>query len=959
MEQIVKDYQKNYLITNNNETVFDELKDSLRSCKSFIFNVAFISFSGLQLFIKYLDELEEKGIKGKILTSTYLDFTDPKSLRKIMKYPNIELKVYDANTEKGFHNKGYIFEYEDSYKVIIGSSNITAYALKNNIEWNVKTIYKKDSVFITEMFKEFFLVWEDIELFDEEFLNHYSWKYYENLEKRKALIYTKKSLPPVIETPIDDGEIRILTPNAMQQEAMESLAKLRERGETKALVIAATATGKTFMSAFDAKQFKAQRVLFIVHRDVILNSALSSYRAIFGNEVSYSIYSGQKKDTTGDFIFSSNILLSNNLSVFEKDEFDYIVIDEAHHAAAETYQKILNYFTPKFLLGMTASPERGDQLSVFDIFDHNVALEVRLEQAINNNLIVPFHYFGVTDVAEVDLSDVKPDDLSEIASKLMIHSRTQYIIKMMEKYGHDGQYRKGLGFCVNLDHAEFMTNEFNQAGIVSEMISGNTSTEDRQKLFERLKDDDDPLEMLFSVDVLNEGIDIPAVNLVLMLRPTNSPIIFLQQLGRGLRKYEDKEYLTVLDFIANYSRSFLLALALTGNRSREKDSTMVQVKKGFNLGPKRVFIQMDEIIQEQILNQLKQTNFNTLKYLKEEYYSFKQSWLTRQDGQSYIPRYLMDYFGVDKAPDPLRFAKHEDNYIKFLNRVENDSDVEKLAYNIPFMKLYTTLTSYLPIIRPIDFIIYKILLKLKEISIEVLKDEVKRELGYLLEDQFTHSLRYINFELEDRRGLSLKTQFVLVENGKVVLSNEVKTIIENEQCYFYILDIIEYGLLTYYREFSSKNYGYPFLKIDSNYSMADVALAGNLNKKISSFRGQGVTRIDNHYFLFVDLHKEADIQESINYKDKIISQDHMQWESQNITTQASPTGQNMIYHKEKGYFLHMFVRKQKELDNKVLPYEYLGMVDVMSYEGNSPITFQFKFHNPLTYAKYQDFVTKT
>ncbi|HHX53079.1 MAG TPA: DEAD/DEAH box helicase [Erysipelothrix sp.] len=964
MARINEQQYENLLITNTKESLYDELLQSLSTCKSFIFNVAFISYSGLQLFINSFEELEGNAIQGKILTSTYLNFTEPKSLKKILEYDNLDLKLYDENDRRGFHNKGYIFEYDTHYKVIIGSSNITANALKNNIEWNVKMIYKKQDPFLDSVFTEFNDLWDELDLLDAMSLDAYEWKYYKQkeIQKEARRLYKNGEYIPQVGN-IEQFEIEVyrgIEPNSMQQAAMNSLANLRDRGKNKALIIAATATGKTFLSAFDVQQFKPKKALFVVHRENILMDAMSSFKAVLGSGYSYSMFTGNQKDDTGDIVFSTNISLANNLELFEKDQFDYIIVDEAHHASATTYQSFINYFKPQFLLGMTASPERGDQASIFSIFDHNIALEVRLEEAINSDLIVPFHYFGVTDAKEVDLSNITqgPDELSKIATKLMIHSRTQYIIQKMDLYGFDGTHRKGLGFCVNLKHAEFMSKEFNAAGIVSEMISGNDTPEQRKTLFNRLEDNNDPLEMLFSVDVLNEGIDIPAVNLVLMLRPTNSPVIFLQQLGRGLRKHKNKEFLTVLDFIANYSRSFLLALALTGNGTREKDSTMVQVDKNFNMGPKKVFIQMDEIVKEQILDQLKQTNFNTLKYLKEEYNSFKLTWLTKQDGTVYIPRFLMDYYGVDKAPDPSRFIKYDGNYLRFVNRMENDEEVKSLVSDDKFMKLYTMFNKQLPLIRPIDFIIYREVLTNKIMSHGELIKIIREEVGQCPIEWFEHSLKYINFELEDSVGKKNKTKFVQINESDVTLSPEVKEIVSDSIKKEYIEDVIEYGLLEYYREFGRKYYGNPFLKLHGQYSMQDVALAGNLEKMLSSFRGQGVTRINKDYFLFVDLHKDADIQESINYQDKILTQDTMQWESQNITSQKSATGKNMINHKTKGYNLHMFVRKQKELDGQVLPYEYLGLVDVVSYKGNKPITFQFKLHNKLSYEQYQDFITK-
>ena len=782
------------LINNEEKKLYDVLLESLNECQSFFFNVAFISFSGFQLFINSFDALRDKGVTGKILTSTYLNFTDPAALARLLDYENIELKLHDDKS-RGLHSKSYIFEYENEYKIIIGSSNLTPSALKNNIEWNVIMMKKDNDPFVNDVKSEYLKLWSAIEPASTMIIDRYR-PLFEERKRRNELALE---------------ESKEIVANSMQREALANLKALRDHGKTKALVIAATATGKTYLSAMDVKQTNARRVLFIAHRESILNSAMESFERIFGEKYSYSKLIGLNGDRHNDFIFSTNLTLNNRLHDFKPDDFDYLIIDEAHHVSAATYQNIVKYFEPKFTLGMTATPERGDQNDIFKTFDHNIALEVRLDRAIDEQLIVPFHYFGITDIQEVDLSHINPDNLSEISSRLMIHSRTRYILSKMKDFGFDGKYLKGLGFCVNLEHAAYMTKEFNDAGIPSTMLSGKDNPFYRDQIFKRLEDDEDELEMIFSVDVLNEGIDIPAINLVLMLRPTNSPIVFLQQLGRGLRKYKQKEFLTVLDFIANYQRSFLLALALSGNQSRDKDHLKVQVKRNFSMGPKRIFIQMDEIVKEQIIYQLQETNFKHLKYLKEDYKQFKQSWLLlkEEETSATLPLYLRDYYGVDRAPDPLIFANYKNNYIQFLSRVEDSPLIKKLISDQVFMKCLNTLTKELPLIRPIDFLIVRYVFEAGELSKDEIYSQLKLDLDEVPTSWFQHSLTYLDEQYDDSSTSKTKVKLVNVTKHYVEQSETFSQQLADSDKREIIMDVIEYGLLRYFSEYTSKFYGEP------------------------------------------------------------------------------------------------------------------------------------------------------
>ena len=371
----------NQLIINNaSSNFYNEITKLLSECKSFTFNVAFINFSGLQLLLDSFKECEERGIKGKILTSTYLNFTQAKALEKILEFKNIELKIYDSSLKNvGFHSKAYIFEYEEEYKILLGSSNITASAFKTNIEWNIKTVSKKNDDFLKTILNEFSLLWNDSFFVDDKFIRSYS--DFQKSLKIEEFKYKKEFLI-----------------NHMQKEALKKLDFLRESGEKKALAIAATGSGKTFLAAFDVKNYKAKKILFIVHRENILLKAKETFESII-NGFSCGLYTGNKKEESKDYIFSTIQTLSSNYEKFAYDEFDYIIIDEAHHVTSPSYKKVCEYFNPNFLLGLTATPNRSDKESVYEVFDENIACDIRLNDALENNLVSPFHYYGISDIS--------------------------------------------------------------------------------------------------------------------------------------------------------------------------------------------------------------------------------------------------------------------------------------------------------------------------------------------------------------------------------------------------------------------------------------------------------------------------------------------------------------------------------------------------------------------------------
>lgn len=932
--------EKELIVNSAAGNLLTELVESIQECERFYFSVAFINYSGLQLLLDPIKEAESKGVRGRIITSTYLNFTEAKALERLKEFSNIELKVFVTDREIGFHTKAYIFEYADHFKVIIGSSNITQSALKSNIEWNVKIILKENAHFIKDVIKEYNNLWELSVVADQDFIKRYEefLKSFKRSNPSQNIIYEDR---------------KYIVQNRMQKRATENLERLRSYGENKALVIAATGTGKTYMSAFDVKSFRPKKLLFVVHREEILKKAKETFELLLPNEgLSFGLLTGNHKQKYADYVFTTIQTISKCYQEFNPVEFDYLIFDEAHHAASPTYQTILSYFNPKFTLGMTATPERSDSRNIFDIFDNNVALEVRLHEALEDDLVIPFHYFGITDIDGVDLSDVDIDDIAEITKRLKVNERVDFIIDKMEFYGHDGDKQKGLGFCASIEHAEYMASEFNKRGYKSVILHGGDSSDKRQLYMNKLEDDLDDLEFIFSVDIFNEGVDIPSVNTVLMLRPTNSPIVFIQQLGRGLRKYPNKSFLTVLDFIGNHSKTFLIALALNGSRYYDKESLKVAIATGFANIPGATHIQMDKISQERILEQIDRENFNSMRYLKEEYNEFKKL------NSGKVPFFLIDYLKFDGAPDPVKFINREKSYLQFVAKVEKDDHLKKLLLNDEFEGTLKELSSKLPIKRIHDFVILKYLMHHDSINVVEARDQILKFVKDVDQDTILHAFEFLNQEYYDSGQLKSKPKLVQYRDEKLVKSTVFSNLLQNGEYFKYIEDVISYGIFRYEKEFQSGYFGIPHFKLYEQYQMIDAALLSNYRKIHSSFRGSGLLVNGKEFFLFVDLHKEADVKESINYQDKFISQHMFQWQSVNNTTQESNRGQDIVFNQKRGVNLHLFIRKYREIDGKTEPYIYIGKGNTVHFEGNKPITVQMELEHEIPASLYTEFTKK-
>lgn len=913
---------KDLFLTNYSEIRFlDAIKNSLSKCSSFAFSVSFIKEAGLILIKDDIEKALIRGAKGRIITSTYQNFTDIPSLEIFFswmeKYKNFSCHIdYNSFGDNGFHSKGYIFEIDNQYEFLIGSSNITRFALLKNIEWNVSLKRNTTDSTIKEALKEFDYLWNRTLLLSLDAIKQYKIQIDYAIEKWDMdydINYENKKIMP----------------NAMQRKALKELRRYRDMGINKALIVAATASGKTFLSAFDARNFDAKRLLFIVHRDTILEDAKNTFQKVFMSRRTYGLFTGQEKNLEANFIFATNVTMAMHLDYFDPNEFDYIIFDECHHVTASTYQKIMNYFKPHFLLGLTATPERMDNQDVFELFDKNVPYELRLKDAIKNDLIVPFKYYGVRD----NFIDYSAKEKISFLSEYFKEGHIEMIAKEIEEHRQNGKL-KAIGFCRSIEHAQMMSHKMNELGYSTIALTGRNLTGERLKAYSDLQDDNEPLEIIFTVDILNEGIDIPAINMVLFLRPTESQTIFIQQLGRGLRKYKDKEYLTVIDFIGNsYDRSIQVAFALgtlSNNVYLEKALVSSLVKDNFKeLNLPGVEIHFDELSKEEILKYVEKTNFNTFSFLKQDYFNFKKFLLVET-----YPTYL-DFLHSDCAPDLLRFMKSKYqgkkiySYYNFLKFIDEDVPL----FSEEEIKLLDSLSDLLPLTRKEEYLVINELLKNNEVL-----DGFNLIGGRITELSISSAIK----------NLESKNVIKLVNNKyKLNLTQELK-----EDYFNFLSDLINYGLERYDIEFGD------FIgrfKLYANYQKDKIMLELD-GRQFAFMQGTKYDLDTKTTYVFVGLKKDLTAKGNFAYKDKFLSPSIFQWESVNNTTLANKEGQKLLNTK----IVHLFVRKMDDEDGIVLPFTYFGTGKFTncreSTNDNTPtLLFDIKLDNEVPEDLHFDF----
>lgn len=885
------------LLTNKAyENVLTSLLQELKTCKSFTFSVAFITEGGLATLKTMLYDLEKKGIKGRILTSTFLSFNQPKMFKELLKLRNVEVRLTDI---KGFHSKGYIFEHQDYYSLIVGSSNLTDSALKANFEWNVFLTSLEEGEVINHFNNQFEEAWNAATLLSDDWIRQYSANY-------KLPDFSKSSVasPALYQTNALKESLQI-QPNKMQSTALEQLKALRATGANKGLIISATGTGKTYLSAFDVRNFAPKRMLFVVHREQILKKAMKDYRLILGgHEDDYGILSGTLKNYHAKYLFATvqTLSIKENLEIFNQDAFEYVLIDEVHHVGAKTYQSILDYFTPDFLLGMTATPERTDDYNIYELFDYNIAYEIRLQAALEEEMLCPFHYFGVTDF-EQDGEIV--DDAASLRL-LASNERIEHILEKINYYGHSGEQVHGLMFCSSVEEAKQLSTALNNKGLQTVALSGSNTQIEREQAVEDLKNG--TLQYILTVDIFNEGVDIPFLNQIVMLRQTKSSIIFIQQLGRGLRKHDSKNYVTIIDFIGNYKNNYLIPIALSGDQSMNKDNVRRRtVNTDYIQGVST--INFEEIAKKRIFDAINKTNLSTLKVLKE---AFEE--LQKRLGRTPM---MMDFIGQNSL-DPQVIIDYADNYYHFLMKVKQPvpslTDYEVAVFSMLSKEILNGKRLHEVIL--VDLLLSQGIVE-KEAYVQALKNY-----GTYVNDATIESVeRMFSLDFHVTNDKNKFKQKAIIEriNNHYVFNEEIQASLQNTYFKEFVQDII----LCAFEKAKEYDMTRP-LTLFKKYSRRDACRLLNWAKDDSSTM-YGYRVKHGTCPIFVTYHKKDEVESSVAYGDEFLSPELFRWFTRNKLTFESTEVKAILGAKKSGLEIHLFVKKD---DGEGFDFYYIGHPNV-------------------------------
>lgn len=787
--------------------LYYQLIQSMKKAESVDIIVSFLMESGVKMLLQELENTLKRGAKIRILTGNYLGITQPSALYLIKRKlgDRVDLRFY---CEKGrsFHPKSYIFHYADHSELYIGSSNISRSALTSGIEWNYRFSSKKDP----ENYAEFFYTFEDLFenhsiIIDDKELKRYSQNWHCPAVAKDLDKYD-------FEQDTEDTKIKTMyEPRGAQIEALCALEDTRAEGAKKALIHAATGIGKTYLAAFDSKSY--EKVLFVAHREEILKQAADSFRNVRNSE-DYGFFTGDEKCTDKSVIFASVATLGKseylNEKYFAPDYFDYVVIDEFHHAVNNQYRKIVEYFKPQFLLGLTATPERMDGKNIYEICDYNVPYEISLKDGINKGMLVPFHYYGIYDETDyTKLHIVRGKYVEEELNKTYIGNayRHDLIYKYYCKYGS----KQALGFCCSRKHVEEMAKEFSRRGIPSAAVYSNADGEfsmDRTEAIEKLESG--KIKVIFSVDMFNEGVDIPSVDMVMFLRPTESPIVFLQQLGRGLRRSKGKKYLNVLDFIGNYEKAGRVRYLLTGKNKAEKQAYSPADKTDY---PDDCFVDFDMKLID-LFAEMDRKQQTIKEQIKNEYFRVKEL-LGKQPSRMDLFTYMDDdiYQMAITHSNENPFKK----YLEYLNELNELTDEQKnfcQGIGKEFIKLLENTNMTKVYKMPVLTAFYnhgdvrmgvtetELLASWKEFfSIGTNWKDLDTGITYEQyckisdKDHIKKIIKMpVNFLVKSGKGF-----FVKKEDSTLVLRDEMKEIIKNSVLAEQMKDVIEYRVMDYYQ----------------------------------------------------------------------------------------------------------------------------------------------------------------
>lgn len=930
-------YKPQFVSNNYKEgrKVLSSIEDELLSCEEFFISVAFITMSGITPLLQTLKELENKGTPGRILTTDYLNFSEPKALQKLSELSNIRIKMYASNNAgEGFHTKGYIFKKEQIYRIIVGSSNMTLNALTKNREWNTKIVSTEQGEYTGEILSEFHELWNSKYALDyEDFIENYQTNY--NIIKEQRRIAKEAEIPSL--------EAYKLQPNSMQVGFITNLRKLYEAGKNRALLISATGTGKTYAAAFAMREMGFQKVLFLVHRNQIAKQALKSFRKVFFGKLSMGMVSGalSRWEYDKDYIFATVQTLSkdDNLQKYSAEHFDAIIYDEAHHTAAGSYKKVMDYFRPKLTLGMTATPDKRDDniegRNIYEIFDYNIAYEIRLQQAMEEDLLCPFHYFGITDLKIIsDETYAKRDELQNF-QYLVSDERVHYIMEQAKYYGYSGERVKGLMFCSRVKDAKELSYKFNEQGLRTVVLTGADSEEVRSKAIERLVNDDtnivpeeERLDYILSVDIFSEGVDVPEINQVIMLRPTESPIVFIQQLGRGVRKTDEKEYVVILDFIGNYKNNFMIPIALSGDRTYNKDNIRKYVVEGSRVIPGSSTLHFDEVSRKRIFQAIDNANFSDIKLIKSNYTTLKNKLghipaLT--DFDKYGEMDVCRIFDNNRLGSYYKFlVKYEKEYMVRLSE-EEDKVVEFISKKLASGK------------RIHELELLNRMLTYQQRLIKLLANDLKEQYGIEMnKNQVKNVVNMMTNEFPSGSGKKTYEKCVFIEQGEDSQYNVSKSfsqMLKNPDFFNIVKELVIFGIERYKENYSNRYQDTDFV-LYQKYTYEDACrlLGWEHNEVPLNIGGYKYDKKTKTFPVFINYDKSENISDTTKYEDHFTSNQSLIAISKSGRSIYSEDVQNFLKAKERGIDVHLFVRKNKD-DKISKEFYYLGrMIATGNYE---------------------------